>query len=122
MTDEELDNVLAEEGQVVPSSGFVASVMEAVRREASTPPPIPFPWTRALPGLAVCVAILVLAAAAGIDGITTGGLVRHFGQLILHAASALAPTARMTLGWISAAMLLTWGLVALSMRLTGWNR
>src|SRR5206468_12240322 len=33
--------------------GFVASVMDAVRREATVPPPIPFPWKRALPGLAV---------------------------------------------------------------------
>jgi hypothetical protein len=33
--------------------------MDAVRREAATPPPIPFPWKRALPG--VVVAGLVLA-------------------------------------------------------------
>jgi len=53
-----IDRMLAREDSIVPSSGFSASVMEAVRREAETPPPIPFPWTRALPGLVSCVGAL----------------------------------------------------------------
>ena len=37
--------------EIVPSSGFTARVMDAVHLEATTPPAIPFPWTRALPGI-----------------------------------------------------------------------
>ena len=57
--DRELDRILVET-EILPSSGFTASVMGAVRREASAPPPIPFPWKRALPGIAVAGAMLIL--------------------------------------------------------------
>jgi hypothetical protein len=57
MNHDEIDRILAQRDEIVPSSGFTAAVMDAVRREASVPPPIPFPWKRALP----CV---VLAGAA----------------------------------------------------------
>ena len=44
---------------VEPSPGFVASVMEAVRAEATAaPPPITFSWRRALPGMVAGVAAL----------------------------------------------------------------
>jgi hypothetical protein len=56
MRDEEIDLVLVRDDNIVPSSGFAASVMEAVTREATTPP-IPFPWKRALPGLIWCSAV-----------------------------------------------------------------
>ena len=54
---EEFDAVLdaalqPESDRLVPSSGFTESVMSAVRAEAAAPPPIPFPWMRALPGIA----------------------------------------------------------------------
>ena len=42
----------------MPSAGFTASVMDAVRREAVAPPPIAFPWKRALPGMAVAALTL----------------------------------------------------------------
>jgi hypothetical protein len=59
-TDDELDRILGSaEQDVVPSSGFTRSVMEAVHREASIPPPIPFPWKRALPGVAAGALALV---------------------------------------------------------------
>ena len=41
---DEFDRIMSEE-EILPSSGFAASVMEAVRREAVAPPPIPFPWS-----------------------------------------------------------------------------
>ena len=53
MKPDDLDPWLVDDDAIVPSSGFTASVMEAVEREASMPPAIPFPWKRALPGLAV---------------------------------------------------------------------
>ena len=43
MRDDEIDRILSSEEGIVPSSGFTVSVMEEVMREASTPPPIPFP-------------------------------------------------------------------------------
>lgn len=57
-----LDRLLAGDPPLLPSSGFAQSVMEAVQREASAPPPLPFPWLRALPGLVA----LAAAVAAGV--------------------------------------------------------
>ena len=53
MRDDDLDHILSEWDDIVPSSGFATSVMAAVRRDATIPPPIPFPWKYAVPGLAV---------------------------------------------------------------------
>jgi hypothetical protein len=89
---------------IVPSSGFTASVMEAVMREATAPPPIPFPWKRALPGLLWCLAVVIsfLAMNPG------------------HPPSAVATQAPSVLlaglGWISAALVVSLLSVALSMR------
>lgn len=60
MTYDDLDHILSREQEILPSSRFVVSVMDAVRREAEAPPPIPFPWKRALPGL--CAGFLALVA------------------------------------------------------------
>jgi hypothetical protein len=56
MNDEEIDRILANEDQLIPSSGFTASVMDRIREEARVPQPIPllpiaFPWKRAIPGM-----------------------------------------------------------------------
>ena len=47
--------------------------MDAVRREAAAPPPIPFPWKRALPGLVVAGLALVLILIRGIAAIAQLG-------------------------------------------------
>jgi hypothetical protein len=62
----EIDRMLAREDEILPSSGFASSVMDAVRREAAAPPPIPFPWRRALPGLLAGVCALMLVLVAGV--------------------------------------------------------
>ena len=54
------DALGSSEDEIRPSSGFAASVMEAIEAPAAIPPPIPFPWRRALPG----VVILACAIAA----------------------------------------------------------
>ncbi len=58
MTDDYFDQVLRREDDIMPSSDFASSVMEAVRREAAAPPPLPFPWKWAVPGLAAATAAL----------------------------------------------------------------
>jgi hypothetical protein len=55
-----LDQILLEEA-LVPSSGFAASVMEAIEEQAAQPAPIPFPWKLAMPGLAALLAVVVIA-------------------------------------------------------------
>ena len=65
MTPEEIDRALARDAAGVRASPrFAASVMAAVRREAKVPPPLPFPWTRAAPGIAAAVLTLALAMAS----------------------------------------------------------
>jgi hypothetical protein len=51
MRQHELDHILSREKEIVPSAKFTASVMDAIRSEAAAPPPIFFPWIRALPGV-----------------------------------------------------------------------
>lgn len=53
-----LDQVLADEEDLIPSSGFAGAVMERVRDEAIAPRPIPFPWKRALPGIVLAASVL----------------------------------------------------------------
>ena len=65
MNNDELDRILSKRDDIQPSSGFAASVMEAVREEAAAPPPIPFPWKRALPVLVFAALALVVVVAAG---------------------------------------------------------
>ncbi len=69
MSDSEMDRILSCKDEIQPSSGFMTSVMEAVRGEAGALPPIPFPWKRALPVLAMGAAALVLVLAAGIAAV-----------------------------------------------------
>jgi hypothetical protein len=58
--DDELDRILSSpEPELVPSSGFTQSVMQAVRLESQAPPPIAFPWKRALPGIVALFTALV---------------------------------------------------------------
>ena len=121
MSYDDLDRILSEE-EIIPSSGFTAVVMDAVRREASAPPPIPFPWKRALPGLAIA------ALALG------WGLV-SLARLVAQAATARIPAAQSPalasiwqapilqsvinarIGWVTLALVLTLASVMFSMRL-----
>ncbi|HEV2135707.1 MAG TPA: hypothetical protein VGR47_15835 [Terracidiphilus sp.] len=52
-----IERILASEEVLVPSSGFASAVMERVREESAAPPPIPFPWKRAIPGIALAVGV-----------------------------------------------------------------
>jgi hypothetical protein len=117
MRDPELDRILSKEEEILPSSGFAASVMEAVQREASSPPPIPFPWKRALPGLcAVGVSIISLVAGT-ILLILHGTPAQPIPKEWLAAlASIVAVSRNHGAAWILLALLLSFASVKLTMQ------
>lgn len=122
MRDVELDGILSGERAIVPSSGFAASVMEKVRREAAAPPPIPFPWKRALPGMAACAAVLMGAFFARHSGVRPEVATAPDWQPVVSSVSAVwAEAVRWGLGWVVLALLIPLGSVALSKQLTGWR-
>ncbi|MEM7582594.1 MAG: hypothetical protein AAF560_04380 [Acidobacteriota bacterium] len=59
---DELDRILTSEEELQPMTGFSVRVMRAVREEAATPAPIPFPWERFLPGVLLNAGLLLGAA------------------------------------------------------------
>src|SRR5258708_3042009 len=71
--DAEINSILSREDEILPSSGFTVCVMDAVRCEAGAPPPIPFPWKRALPGLVFAGLALVLILVEGVVAIAQLG-------------------------------------------------
>jgi hypothetical protein len=110
MTNERIDEILGTEPELVPSSGFAASVMERIREEAAAPAPIPFPWKRAVPGMVV---------AAGVFGWSAVELVRFAGPALVELRQTqahVAVNAAMArplegAGWVIAALavsLITW--------------
>lgn len=85
----EIDRILSREDEILPSSGFAVSVMDAVRREAAAPPPIPFPWKRALPGLVVGGLVLALVLVAVILVIARPGGVSATPQFSMSSSSGM---------------------------------
>ena len=57
---DQLDRILQEQDTLLPTSGFAASVMDAIQEQAAAPAPIPFPWKWALPGIAALLAGVVI--------------------------------------------------------------
>jgi hypothetical protein len=117
---EEIDRILSREDEILPSSGFAVSVMDAVRREAAAPPPIPFPWMRALPGLVVAGFALARVLVAGVVAIAQLGKATA-PPPSMSLPSVLAPIFQGNMGsaaiWTVLALLVTWVSVKLSMRL-----
>jgi H+/gluconate symporter-like permease len=117
MRDADLDRILSKEEEILPSSGFAASVMEAVQREASAPPPIPFPWKRALPGLCATGLMLVSVVVASILLLNHGAASRPFPSQWRAALASIVETWKTFGGnWIALALVLSLASVKLSMR------
>jgi hypothetical protein len=111
-----IDPILAAEEPLLPSSGFLASVMERVREEAVAPPPIPFPWKRALPGMTLLVGVF----GWGFFEFVRGGLptAAAVSVAIPHLSASEMQTLEQA-GWVGFALgvsLLSW---LLSRRLVG---
>jgi hypothetical protein len=107
-----IDRVLCSDQELVPTSGFLASVMERVHEEAIAPKPIPFPWKRAIPGI-------VLFAG------TIGWLIYDFirmalaGTLFGHSTSSIA-TPHISVAALQTLMPAYWTALALVVSLASW--
>lgn len=108
MKPEEVDLFLSQKDEIIPSSGFVASVMDAVHREAVTPPPIPFPWRRALPGAVALVAALIVLVVFGIQSVSS-----------TDPTPIALPSSEMirACGWLAMSLVTAWVSFKLAMRL-----
>jgi hypothetical protein len=121
----EINRILSREDEILPSSGFAVSVMDAVRREAAAPPPIPFPWKRALPGLVVggfVLALVFIAVVAATVQLIRASATAH---LSISLPSVLTPilgwglqrNLEIAASWTVLALLVAFVSVKLSMRL-----
>ncbi|MBZ5613748.1 MAG: hypothetical protein LAO23_07050 [Acidobacteriia bacterium] len=122
MKHDEIDRILSREDEILPSSGFAVSVMDAVRREAAAPPPIPFPWKRAIPGLVAAGVVLVLVLVGGV--VAVGRLEKATSPDLSLALASLSSSIfglQRNLGsatiWTALALVASWVSVKLSMRL-----
>jgi hypothetical protein len=119
MKNDDLDRILSKDQEINPSSGFVSSVMNAVNREAATPPPIPFPWKRALPGLCATGVALVSVFAIGVILFMRGTAIQTLPSSLLSTFAFILEVSR-TVGvsWVVLALILSFASVKLSMRFT----
>jgi hypothetical protein len=103
-----IDQILATEQEMVPSSGFLAATMERVREEAAAPAPIPFPWLRALPGIVLAVAVF---GWCGFE-LARAGLANtreiSFEQLLVTAAAGRALESAAWVAMALIASMLSW--------------
>jgi hypothetical protein len=123
MNDDELARALNETSDLVPSSGFTDSVMDAIRHESATLPPLAFPWRRAWPALASLVIAFAAAVALALStssntttvppAMSSPGI--EFPTVALPNLSAPAETAAL----MAASLVLALLCFRLSMRLTG---
>lgn len=101
-----IGSILASEEALVPSSGFVNAVMERVREESRVPAPIPFPWKRAVPGIALVTGVFGWGA---FEMMRQASAIRI--PLVSFHLSAAATSHLETIGWVVlalAASLLAW--------------
>jgi hypothetical protein len=112
---DELDRILGKEEPIIPSSGFAASVMEAVRADSAACEPIGFPWRKAMPGVGAAGVVVILVLALGIAAIVRPGWAVTGSEL---SASQTAPltaavewATRFGTSWMGAA----WALALLSL-------
>jgi hypothetical protein len=102
-----IDRILASEEPLIPSSGFLGSVLERVREEAAAPPPIPFPWKRAIPAVLFTAGIFGWAAFELVRlGLPAAGSLADAGSVSLAMPhfSAVAVQPFEPAGWVALAL------------------
>lgn len=99
--DAEIDHILATDDELIPSSGFMAAVMERVEQEAAAPQPIPFPWKRAIPGIVLTVGVF----GWGVVEVIQSGLpaLRSFTLATPQLSAAFAGPVE-SAGWVALAL------------------
>ena len=111
-----IDAILATEEDLIPSSGFLATVLESVHEEARLPKPIPFPWRRAVPGILLAGGVF---GWGGFELVRLGLPALNGISLTLQHLSATLERPLEEAGWVALALgasLLSW---LLSRRLAG---
>jgi hypothetical protein len=116
MNPDDIDQVLAHEKDISPSPDFLASVMRAVRREATSLPPLKFPWRRALPGFLATFVALARTIWDLVNFLRDAASYAVIKEQLDHLA-ALA--AGFGLQWILLAAVVTVVSLALSLKLVG---
>jgi hypothetical protein len=119
MKQSRIDNILASEEELIPSSGFLASVMESVHEEARTPQPIPFPWKRAVTGMVLATGVFGWAGFALVRPATPIFKTLWLMHPHLSVASAAVAQPIEQAGWIALALAASLGSWLLSRRLAG---
>lgn len=118
MRPDDVNRILSREEEILPSAGFVDSVMEAVRQEAAAPPPIPFPWKRALPLLVAGGVTLVLVIAVAVAELSRGGAVSPQSAVTWTSLMpALNTPTKVNAAWTLLALFISFVSVKLSARM-----
>jgi hypothetical protein len=117
MMEDELDRIVSMQDEITPSSGFVMSVMDAVREEASAPQPIPFPWMRALPVFAALGIVLAMVIVGIVEAARMPAAFAHAWTPSPAIETVVHTLASSNTGWIAFALLLTLLSMVFSIRL-----
>jgi hypothetical protein len=111
-----VDRILSKEQQIIPSAGFIMAVMGAVRGERAVPPPIPFPWRRALPGALAAILALVALSIAGTRLFTDPASTQQISWPVLSTLTLiLGPRHAVGASWIATSLIGSFIAVRLSM-------
>ena len=122
----EIGRILAGEEELLPSSGFAASVMDRVRQEAALPAPLPFPWKRAVAGIVLATGVLgwgslelIRNGLPGLGQFWLGLTAQSWWTLTLPHLSVVQMRSLEQAGWVALALgssLVSW---LISRRLAG---
>jgi hypothetical protein len=111
-----IDQILVTEEELIPSSGFLASVMERVHDEARMPTPLPFPWKRAIPGIVLASGVFGWGAVEFARQAIQASRTTSLTQLQIPA-SVERPLEQA--GWVALALVISFASWVFSRRLAG---
>jgi hypothetical protein len=121
MNADHLERALSED-DITPSSGFVTTVMASILQDAQAPAPIPFPWVRAMLGLASAVILLLAVPAVWLISPSLVPISSSGSGTASAVADVLLRQANDTdVTLVVGALLLTYALVDIPRRLAFWR-